>query len=58
MEIRSTTTAYFKNKEFNLRNHETIIKRKLEELDTEICQNQNLDGNILMEFENLKKQTN
>ena len=58
MEIRSTTAAYSKKKKFNLRNHETITKCKLEELDTEICQNQNLDGNILMEFENLKKQTN
>ena len=25
-------------------------------VDTEICNNQNLDDNILMEFENLKKE--
>ena len=56
MEIRSTTIAYSKKKKFNLRNHETIIKRKLEELDTEICNNQNLDGDILTEFENLKNE--
>ena len=41
---------------FNLRNRETIIQRKIEELDTEICDNQNLDGDILMEFENLKNE--
>ena len=56
MEIRSTTIAYSKKKKLNLRNRETIIQRKLEELDTEICNNQNLDGNILMEFENLKNE--
>ena len=56
MEIRSTTIAYSKKKKFNLRNRETIIQRKLEELDTEICSNQNLDGDILMEFENLKNE--
>ena len=39
-----------------MRNHETIIQRKLEELDTEICSNQNRDGDILMEFENLKNE--
>ena len=54
MEIRSTTIAFSKKKKFNLRNRETIIQRKLEELDTEICNNQNLDGDILMGFENLK----
>ena len=56
MEIRSTTIAYSKKKKSNLRNRETIIQRKLEELDTEICNNQNLDDDILMEFENLKKE--
>ena len=56
MEIRSTTIAYSKKKKFNLRNRETIIQRKLEELDTEICNKQNLDGDILMEFESLKKE--
>ena len=40
MEIRNTTTACFKKKKSNLRNRETIIQRKLEELDTEICNNQ------------------
>ena len=54
MEIRSTTIAY--SKKSILRNRETIIQRKLEELDTEICNNQNLDDDILMEFENLKKE--
>jgi len=49
MEIRSTTIAYSKKKKSNLRNCETVIQRKLEELDTEICKNQ-------MEFENLKKE--
>ena len=39
-----------------MRNRETIIQRKLEELDTEICNNQNLDGDILTEFENLKNE--
>ena len=58
MEIRSTTIAYSKKKKFNLRNRETIIQRKLEELDTEICNNQNLDADILMEFENLKNELN
>ena len=56
MEIRSTTIAYSKQKKFNLRNRETIIQRKLEELDTEICNNQNFDGDILMEYENLKNE--
>ena len=56
MEIRSTTIPYSKKKKFNLRNRETIIQRKLEELDTEICNNQNLDDDILMEFESLKKE--
>ena len=56
MEIRSTTIAYSKKKKFNLRNRETIIQRKLEELDEEICDNENLDDDILMEFENLKKE--
>ena len=48
MEIRSTTIAYDKKKKFKLRNRETIIQRKLEELDTEICNNQNLDNNYSM----------
>ena len=39
-----------------MRNRGTIIQRKLEELDTEICNNQNLDADILMEFENLKNE--
>lgn len=39
-----------------MRNRETIIQRKLEKLDTEICNNQNLDDDILMEFESLKKE--
>ena len=56
MEIRSTTIAYSKKKKSNLRNRETIIQRKLEELDTEICNKQNLDDDILMEFENLNKE--
>ena len=56
MEIRSTTIAYSKKKKSNLRNRETIIQRKLEELVTEICNNENLDNDILMEFENLKKE--
>ena len=56
MEIRSTTIAYSKKKKFNLRNCETIIQRKLEGLDTEICGNQNLGGDTLMEFENLKNE--
>ena len=56
MEIRSTTIASSKKKKFNLRNRETIIQYKLEELDTEICNNQNLDADILMEFENLKNE--
>ena len=56
MEIRSTTIAYSRKKKFNFRNRETTIQRKLEELDTEICNNQNLDGDILMEFENLKNE--
>ena len=37
MEIRSMTIAYSKKKKFNLRTDETIIQCKLEELDTEIC---------------------
>jgi len=57
MEIRSTTIAYSKKKKFNLRNRETIIQRKLEELNKEICNNENLGDDILMEFENLKKGT-
>ena len=56
MEIRSTTIAHSKKKRFNLRNHETVIQRKLEELDEEICNNQNLDDDILTEYENLKKE--
>ena len=48
MEIRSTIIAYSKKKKFNLRNRKTIIQRKLEELDTD----------ILMEFENLKNELN
>ena len=56
MEIRNTTIAYSQKKKFNLRNRETNIQRKLEELDTVICNNQNLDGDILMEFENLKNE--
>ena len=48
--------AYSEKKEFNLRNRETIIQRKLEELDTEICNNQNLNGDILMQFENLENE--
>jgi len=55
MEMRRTTIAYSKKKKFNLRNRETIIQRKLEELDEEICNNENLDDDTLMEFENLKK---
>ena len=39
-----------------MRNCETIIQRKLKELDTEICGNQNLGGDTLMEFENLKNE--
>jgi len=56
MEVRSTTIAYSKKKKSNLRNCETIIQHKLEELVTEICNNENLDNDILMEFENLKKE--
>jgi len=56
MEIRNTTIAYSKKKKSNLRNRETNIQRKLEELDTVICNNQNLDGDILMEVENLKNE--
>ena len=58
MEIRSTTIAYSKKKKLNLRNHEIIIQCKLGELDKEICNNENSDDDILMEFENLKKRTN
>jgi len=58
MEIRNKTIAYSKKKKFNLRNHETNIQRKLEELDTVICNNQNLDDDIFMEFENLKNEQN
>jgi len=56
MEIRNMTIAYSKKKKFNLGNRKTNIQRKLEELDTVICNNQNLDGDILMEFENLKNE--
>ena len=56
MEMRSMTIVFSKKKRFNLRNHETIIQRKLEELDEEICNNQNLDDNILTEYQNLKKE--
>ena len=55
MEIRSMTIVFSKKKRFNLRNRETAIQRKLEELDKEICNNQNLDDDILTEYENLKK---
>ena len=50
------TIAYSKKKRCNLRNRETVIQRKLEELDEEICNNQNLDDDILTEFQNLKKE--
>ena len=53
MEIRSTIISLPKIKKFNLRNRETVLRRKLGELDTEICNNQYLDDDILMEFENL-----
>ena len=56
MEMRSMTIAYSKKKRFNLRNRETVIQRKLEELDEEICNNQNLDDDILTEYQNLKKE--
>ena len=52
------TIAYSKKKKFNLGNRKTNIQRKLEELDAEICNNQNLDDDILMEFENLKNELN
>ena len=56
MEMRSMTIVFSKKKRFNLRNRETTFQRKLEELDEEICNNQNLDDNILMEYQNLKKE--
>ena len=56
MEVRSMTIVFSKKKKFNLRNRETAIQRKLEELDKEICNNQNLDDDILTEYENLKKE--
>ena len=38
------------------RRKETVIQCKLEELDEEICNNQNLGDDILTEYQNLKKE--
>ena len=56
MEMRSMTIVFSKKIRFNLRNRETTVHHKLEELDEEICNNQNLDDNILTEYQNLKKE--
>ena len=58
MEIRAETIRYSKTKRFNMKTREIAIQLKLEELDRKICNDTNLNGDILTEFEALKSELN
>ena len=58
MEIRAETISYSKTKRFNMKTREIAIQLKLEELDRKICNDTNLNDEILTEFEALKSELN
>ena len=58
MEIRAKTIGYSKTKRLNMKTREVAIQFKLEELDRKICNDTNLSGEILTEFEALKSELN
>ena len=58
MEIRAETIRYSKTKRFNMKTHEIAIQLTLEELDRKICNDTNLNDEILTEFKALKSELN
>ena len=58
MEIRAETIRYSKTKRFNMKTREIALQLKLEELDRKICNDTNLNDEILTEFEALKSELN
>ena len=55
MEIRSETIRYSKGKSKS-KMRESIIQSRIEELDSNICNDVCLEQNILLEYETLKKE--
>ena len=58
MEIRAETISYSKTKRVNMETREIAIQLKLEELDRKICNDTNLNDEILTEFEALQSELN
>ena len=56
MEIRSETMRYSKRKSKESKTRENAIQRKIEELDSKICNEVCLNQEILAEYEELKKE--
>ena len=58
MEIRAETMSYSKAKRSDMKTRELAIQLKVEELDRNICNDTNLNGEILTGFEGLKSELN
>ena len=58
MEIRAETISYSKTKRSKMKTREIAIQLKIEELDRKICNDTNLDDEIVTEFETLKSELN
>ena len=58
MEIRAETISYSKAKRSDMKTRELAIQLKVEELDRNICNDTNLNGEILTGFEGLKSELN
>jgi len=58
MEVRSETIRYSKgkSKELKKKKQENVIQRRIEELDSKICNAVCLNQNILSRYEKLKKE--
>ena len=56
MEIRSETIRYSKRKSKQLKTRESAIQRRIEQLDSKICNDVCQDQQDLQEYETLKKE--
>ena len=57
MEIRSETIKYSKAKRKKLNNRENLLQQEIEALDHEICNNVDLNQQLLNKYEAAKKRT-
>jgi len=57
MEIRSETIKYSKAKRKKRNNRENLLQQEIEALDHEICNNVDLNQQLLNKYEAAKKRT-